>query len=164
MGNTAFHAGSTGSNPVRGIRENAGSGNRTPTLSPTPRTETPARKHCPGCLQERPGGDFCRDRTRSDGLQSTCKHCKRRYQTTEEQRRKAIARSTRYRENNPEAKRAQRKLGYAIESGRMTRGFCECCGSEKTDAHHWRGYDYPLDVQWLCRSCHVQLEPRRGAA
>jgi hypothetical protein len=70
----------------------------------------------------------------------------------------------RWREEKPEAKKAQRKLQYAIESGKMVRGFCECCGSEKADAHHWRGYGRPLDVQWLCRACHVAIEPRRGSA
>jgi len=24
-------------------------------------------------------------------------------------------------------------------------------------AHHWRGYDYPLDVWWVCPSCHKRL-------
>ena len=24
-------------------------------------------------------------------------------------------------------------------------------------AHHWKGYDYPIDVWWVCRSCNRQL-------
>lgn len=51
---------------------------------------------------------------------------------------------------------------------------CEVCGkdpSEEPDpmwreifkptplvAHHWRGYEYPLDVWWVCSSCNRELE------
>ncbi len=42
----------------------------------------------------------------------------------------------------------------AIKSGRLLRKPCEVCGKEESDSHH-DDYDKPLDVRWLCRSCHM---------
>lgn len=47
------------------------------------------------------------------------------------------------------------KVRYAILKGRLTRGPCESCGSEKSEAHH-PDYNKPLDVTWLCRACHAK--------
>ena len=42
----------------------------------------------------------------------------------------------------------------AIRRGELTRDACEVCGSDRNvDAHH-DDYTKPLDVRWLCRSCH----------
>lgn len=59
----------------------------------------------------------------------------------------------------PEARRAQRRVAYAIETGRLVRPVvCEACGTEaKAEAAH-RDYARPLDVRWLCRSCHVKWD------
>lgn len=38
---------------------------------------------------------------------------------------------------------------------------CEICNSsgeiETLSGHHYKGYNYPLDVQWLCRTCHGRI-------
>jgi len=49
--------------------------------------------------------------------------------------------------------RADKKVHYALALGRLVRQACEQCGEPKTDAHH-DDYSKPLDVRWLCRSCH----------
>ena len=66
----------------------------------------------------------------------------------------------------PEAKRAQRRVRWLIESGKLSRpSSCEECGCEaKTEGAH---YDYaqPELVRWLCRSCHSKwdcAEPKGG--
>jgi len=41
----------------------------------------------------------------------------------------------------------------AIRSGKLSRRNCEKCGADKTEAHH-DDYSKPLDVRWLCKTCH----------
>ena len=49
----------------------------------------------------------------------------------------------------------------AIKNGEMVRPEqCEVCTSIPAKhvahaivAHHWRGYDFPLSIWWVCRSC-----------
>lgn len=49
----------------------------------------------------------------------------------------------------------------AIKSGKMTRpDQCQVCTKKPIDnkvpaivGHHWNGYDDPLNVFWVCRSC-----------
>ena len=42
----------------------------------------------------------------------------------------------------------------AIKNGKLVPGPCELCGSTRfVDGHH-DDYAKPLDVRWLCRSCH----------
>lgn len=36
-------------------------------------------------------------------------------------------------------------------------------GREILHAHHWRGYSEPLDVWWVCPSCHKRLRDRHLA-
>lgn len=54
----------------------------------------------------------------------------------------------------PERDRARKMVYRAIKAGELVRGSCADCGAtEKTHAHH-EDYARPLDVIWLCRSCH----------
>ena len=56
--------------------------------------------------------------------------------------------------------RAREMVNDAIERGEMRRAnACDVCGAahENVVGHHWRGYDYPLDVWWVCPSCHACL-------
>lgn len=55
-----------------------------------------------------------------------------------EERRKAHARS---------------QVAKAIKDGKLVRQNCQC--GKVSEAHH-DDYDKPLDVKWLCRSCHSQ--------
>ncbi len=41
----------------------------------------------------------------------------------------------------------------ALRVGFLVRLPCQLCGSANSQAHHF-DYDRPLDVQWLCQSCH----------
>ena len=42
----------------------------------------------------------------------------------------------------------------ALHSGVLVKGPCEVCGEANVHAHHHRGYQYPLAVQWLCYEHH----------
>lgn len=43
----------------------------------------------------------------------------------------------------------------AIEKGQIQKSPCQVCGKEEVEAHH-SDYNKPLDVMWLCKSCHVE--------
>lgn len=71
----------------------------------------------------------------------------------------AIRQRSEWKRRNPEKRRAHHAVDQEIKMGRMKRGQCSVCGSDRNiDAHH-ADYSKPLDVTWLCRSCHF-LEHR----
>ena len=77
--------------------------------------------------------------------------------------------------NDPRKARAHRALRQEIVMGRLVRpDTCSKCGSKPLRAkdgrsqiqgHHHKGYDFPLDVEWLCVQCHrdeTPCNPARG--
>lgn len=69
--------------------------------------------------------------------------------------------------------RAREAVQNALRYGKMARQPCEVCGAEKTHGHH-DDYLKPLEVRWLCHSCHAAehrdhqvvvsfVPPERGA-
>lgn len=67
---------------------------------------------------------------------------------------KAAARK--WSEENPEKRRAHHAVEQALKSGKLSRLNCEHCGANRhLDAHH-EDYSKPLDVKWMCRSCHLK--------
>lgn len=65
--------------------------------------------------------------------------------------------------------KARRAVRHAILSGALIRPeVCENCGQSSRGSdgrsgiqgHHYRGYDNPLDVRWLCPKCHIAHDPR----
>ena len=86
-------------------------------------------------------------------------HDKQRYQkygTTNVQERRERMRL--WRKEHPEKIRAQYAMNYAIATGRLTKpDVCSNCNQGgKIEGHH-EDYDKPLEVVWLCRSCHTKL-------
>lgn len=55
---------------------------------------------------------------------------------------------------------ARKAVGRAIKSGKLIRlNYCEKCNKKCfPDAHHHKGYadKNKLNVQWLCKQCHLQ--------
>jgi hypothetical protein len=51
----------------------------------------------------------------------------------------------------------------ALEGGKLTRQPCERCCDLKTEMHH-EDYDKPLEVNWLCRECHLDLHNERNSS
>lgn len=77
---------------------------------------------------------------------------KNRYATDAEFREKILAAN---KATPTKVKRAAHKVWYAIKTGKLVRpDACSRCGKEcrPEAAHH--DYAKPLDVIWLCRSCH----------
>jgi len=50
---------------------------------------------------------------------------------------------------------AHQKVYWAKERGEIVKpARCQCCNGKKDIQAHHKDYSRPLDVQWLCRSCH----------
>jgi len=65
-----------------------------------------------------------------------------------------------YMQTHPEARMkrvARNKVRSMIRNGKWTRQPCSRCQNPKGEAHH-KDYSKPLDVIWLCRSCHTYVE------
>lgn len=64
-----------------------------------------------------------------------------------------------FRKTIPKARSAQRQIAYNIQSGKIVRpNKCEQCSKHcKAEAAHYN-YDEPLNVRWLCRSCHIRWD------
>lgn len=59
---------------------------------------------------------------------------------------------------NPEKKKAVQMVNNRINKGTMTKpDKCELCAKKaKVEGHH-EDYSKPLDVLWLCKSCHTKI-------
>lgn len=73
------------------------------------------------------------------------------------------------RQRYPEKHRARSALNHAVRDGRITKPeCCEDCAEPTTsrDLHgHRKDYSKPLEVEWLCRDCHLdQHRPTRNGA
>lgn len=68
-----------------------------------------------------------------------------------------------YKERCKTELKARTKLSNAIRDGKISRpNKCDRCGKKCTpDGHHWN-YAYPLNVVWLCRSCHKIVHLKFG--
>ena len=73
------------------------------------------------------------------------------YAATKEHRR--VIAAARY-AAHPERTKARQAVRTAINAGRMQREPCEVCAAGPAEAHH-DDYGKPLDIRWLCRSCHT---------
>jgi hypothetical protein len=104
-----------------------------------------AKKFCPDCGRNLYLNQFQNNASRADGKQVYCRDCQNLRNADN-----ALA--------NPEKVAARRVVNAAIKHGDLTRGtHCESCASTNNiDAHH-EDYSKPLEVIWLCRSCHQRL-------
>ena len=71
---------------------------------------------------------------------------------------------------DPKKLSAYRQVKAALTRRNLVRATsCTACGAtpapakdgrSRIHAHHHRGYDYPLDVVWLCAHCHAAVTPQ----
>lgn len=81
------------------------------------------------------------------------------YRQTEAGKRAKQISTARMRAKYPEKVKARTMVGAAIKAGTLIPQPCEFCGCEKTQAHH-DDYGKPLEVKWVCDSCHKLLHKR----
>ncbi len=89
---------------------------------------------------------------------SKAKQLRKKYKKDPVYRDKVIARLRAARLRDPLKHRARKKLYRAVKAGRIQRLPCVECKdpSVKADGHH-NDYTKPLEVVWMCRSCHMRL-------
>lgn len=64
-----------------------------------------------------------------------------------------------------ERNRAYTTLHRAVDAGKLVKpDTCQLCGRNcqhiRIGGHHYKGYNYPLDVWWVCQRCNGLLEFR----
>lgn len=129
-------------------------------------------KRCFKCGKRKALSAFYQHSAMGDGLLGKCKECtkadvKANYRSKISQykdyeraraqlpaRRVAILEYQRTRRSKfPDKYKARTAVGNALRDGRLERQPCAKCGSDETQAHH-DDYSRPLDVRWLCFTCH----------
>jgi hypothetical protein len=93
---------------------------------------------------------------RQRGLTDEYKERQREYRKrlSEAERKRRQEFSHEWRAKNPEKYIAHYTAGNAIRTGHITPMPCRDCGSsEHIHAHH-EDYSEPLEITWLCRTCH----------
>ena len=61
-----------------------------------------------------------------------------------------------YRKKFPEKSRARDKIKHAVYSGKLIRSTkCELCKNDGPTHGHHQDYSKPLEVIWLCPTCHI---------
>lgn len=72
----------------------------------------------------------------------------------------------RYRDLSPKQRKklnARAMVRTYIRRGKIKPMPCCRCGTmENLEAHHYRGYEHPLDVIWLCKPHHVEEHEKEG--
>ena len=56
---------------------------------------------------------------------------------------------------------ARTLAGAAKRRGELVPEPCRSCGAANVEMHH-EDYAKPLDVQWLCRSCHLKVHDKEA--
>ena len=79
---------------------------------------------------------------------------RKEYSKTDEGTNAAIRSKTKYIEENPIKRAAHILVGNAVRDGRLIKGDCESCGTNKDIHGHHCDYAKPLEVMWLCAQCH----------
>ena len=83
----------------------------------------------------------------------------KQYSKTDAGRVNKIANTLRMIAKYPEKYKARYTLRNAVRLGKVTKGCCEVCGSQKVESHH-DDYSKPLEIRWFCWLHHRELEGR----
>jgi len=134
-------------------------------------------KTCNKCHIKQDKSQFTRTPNTKDNLRGACKTCdgiyKHEHYLKNMERAKSNSRewrinnkdrvnatSKKQRERHPRKIKSRKSVCHALTSGRLSKGVCEVCGSDKVQAHHHKGYapEFALDIQWLCMKHHREAD------
>lgn len=135
-------------------------------------------KQCFKCKKIKRLDEFYKHSRMADGHLNKCKICtmkdvkeryynpdfrqkivdyeKKRFQTEKRKKYKKLY-DLRSKLKHPGKARARNKVAVALRNGRLTKLPCQVCGNLKVEAHH-TDYRKYLDVMWLCRKHHMEIE------
>ncbi len=142
-------------------------------------------KPCKRCYKSKPIESFSVLTAAKDGLQSWCKDCAKEYNLDYGRKYRLTEHGQEVRKNSdmgyaktPDGKQAQRiatkkfrlkhpdrynchkKVGTAIRNGTLVVEPCDnCFDTHDIEAHH-EDYSKPLEIIWLCKICHKNLNRR----
>lgn len=124
-------------------------------------------KTCFKCGRTLPITEFYTHPQMADGHLNKCKDCTKRDVADHKRTNPGSDFDARLRNclDNPTQRNAYRVVEAAVASGRITKptvcSGCGCPGSEhRIEAHHY-DYSKPLEVIWLCTSCHARMDEQR---
>jgi len=111
---------------------------------------------CPRCGLTKPIEEFAKDRHAPLGRAYRCRVCDRIRHLVYEATRARPYRyhdSMRYKKKFPDRTSAHRAVQREVRAGRLVPQPCQWCGAVPAQAHHG-DYAKPLEIEWLCHSCH----------
>ncbi len=117
-------------------------------------------KRCVKCGEAKHREHFYSSKVNKDGLQAYCHSCHQEAnrQSRLKHREQIQARLRQWKLENPEKYLAHQAVAHAVRAGRLTAP-AECQQCQRSDlqihAHH-EDYTQPLEVIWLCQSCHAR--------
>lgn len=134
---------------------------------------TTTLKQCRGCHVVKPLGEFYSHPRMADGRLNYCKSCVKGRIAQHRVRNDSVREydRRRYRENphrqaqlkrlqdktTKEQRRAYKIVEIAIQKGELVRPtVCPRCLSERFCEAHHHDYAKPMEIEWLCRSCHCR--------
>jgi hypothetical protein len=140
---------------------------------------TTSIKTCFKCEKIKEINEFYRHAQMSDGRLNKCKECTKsdstahRDKNLEKIRAYDRARGNRqgygyvleYRTKNPKKYKAHTMISNALRAGKIKKpDSCQECDSSFAIEGHHDDYSKPLEVRWLCASCHKQWHAKNGEA
>lgn len=88
---------------------------------------------------------------------------RKEYLNTEEGRAAARRAKDKYHENNPTKRKAHHALNNAVRDGKVVKpDSCSECGAGGIIHGHHDDYAKPLEVRWLCTTCHKAWHDENG--
>ena len=116
-------------------------------------------KKCSRCKEVKPTDEFHNYSYSKDGKAGQCKKCARK--STLKWRlgnlEQAREYNRKYKDKNRYGikRRARQRLTNEIARGNVKRQGCVVCG-KAAQAHHHFGYEYALEIIWLCKDHHIK--------
>jgi hypothetical protein len=116
-------------------------------------------KVCIKCGIEKNKDQYTTDRKHRDGKYPICFECAKNKQRElyKKQPEVMYMYNAKVNKKYPEKARARNLLNRAIKRGEVLKSTsCKKCGASgvRIEGHHYKGYDNPFDVMWLCVPCH----------